>query len=378
MNATLFVTGMQRSGTTLVEKLLSSHPEISLLSQPFPKLFIEAKRAFLRRHPGPGDIYPLGDLFLESRYEPGDFARFLETFDLDDPTMLALFASMEGYSGQYTRIHRSAVEQLLSEISGQPFVPLLRLLYRRLAARPSASLVGGKEVICEEFLPALVAGGLGALVIVRDPRDVLASLNHGRGPEHGGRLKPTLLNLRNWRKSVAHVLALAGTPGFAWLRYEDLVDDPGTQLDVLTRAYGLRPFGGSPAASDLRDQEGRSWRGNSSHAVHVAVDNSSVGIFHDLLPSEVIDFAEAACWPELRWLGYRLRLESRDVPGRLREFHDPYPLERPELAGYLQAARTNEEIRRFELLREPESTATRPWFLLAGVHQRLQAAIPGA
>jgi Sulfotransferase family len=44
---TLFVTGMQRSGTTLLEKLLHAHPELSVLSQPFPLLFVEVKRAFL-------------------------------------------------------------------------------------------------------------------------------------------------------------------------------------------------------------------------------------------------------------------------------------------------------------------------------------------
>ena len=43
----LFVTGMERSGTTLLDRLLASQRHLSMLSQPFPLLFVETKRAFL-------------------------------------------------------------------------------------------------------------------------------------------------------------------------------------------------------------------------------------------------------------------------------------------------------------------------------------------
>ena len=68
----LFVTGAQRSGTTLLEKVLASQPGISMLSQPFPLLFVEVKRAFLRSL-GNDDPYPLGHLFRERRYTRGAF-----------------------------------------------------------------------------------------------------------------------------------------------------------------------------------------------------------------------------------------------------------------------------------------------------------------
>src|SRR5687767_15311816 len=98
----LFVTGMPRSGTTLAEKLLSQHPAISLLSQPFPFLFLNAKRAFLTTIDRGGDPYPLGDLFAET-YAVGDFTRHLLDRQIDAHTVNAVFAAMAGYSGQYTR-----------------------------------------------------------------------------------------------------------------------------------------------------------------------------------------------------------------------------------------------------------------------------------
>lgn len=45
----LLVTGMLRSGTTLLEKALNVHPDIKLCYQPFPELFINTKKAFLEK-----------------------------------------------------------------------------------------------------------------------------------------------------------------------------------------------------------------------------------------------------------------------------------------------------------------------------------------
>jgi hypothetical protein len=94
-----------------------------------------------------------------------------------------------------------------------------------------AAYVGGKETLWEEMLPFLLERGAAGVIILRDPRDVLASLNHGRGAEYGGRLKPTLFNIRNWRKSAAFALHLERHPRFLWLRYEDLVTRPREVLD---------------------------------------------------------------------------------------------------------------------------------------------------
>jgi hypothetical protein len=371
----LFVTGAQRSGTTLLEKLLSCHPEVSLLSQPFPYLFLEAKQAFLRSLGCPPARYPLGDLFLETRYEPGDFADFVADFVVEESRLLALFADMQGYSGQYTRLPPAAVEAAAVVLRGRPLGPLVRQLYRVLAPRPQAPITGGKEVLCEEFLSPLLAGGFSAALILRDPRDMIASLNHGRGPEHGGRLKPTLFNLRNWRKSVAHLLALAATPRCAWVRYEDLVVDARGCLAAVLQALDLELEQDLPSELVLSDGMGRTWAGNSSRGPRTAIDDASVGAFRDTLPPEVIRYVEAACWPEMRVLGYATELERRQIPGCLVDFVDPYPLERPELAGYLDPSRADEELRRFAMLDDPEDASSRPWFLLPGVHRRLSSGV---
>ena len=369
---TLLVTGMQRSGTTLLEKLLASHPEISVLSQPFPLLFVEAKRAFLREFLGESPAYPLGPLFGEERYTPADLVRFLAGWRLGPAEVREVFAAMEGFSGQYTRFAPAELETALADLAPGDLMDAVSHLYRALSGSPEARVHGGKETICEELLPFLLSRGCRGLVILRDPRDVLASLNHGQGREHGGRLKPTLYNLRNWRKSVAFALHLEPLPGFAWIRYEDLVAQSAEVLARLAAFLGVSPFEDDLFISGIRDKDGRLWAGNSSHGALHGVSASSVGAWREMLPPGVARFVEAACYPEMVRLGYPVSLAWDEVPGVLASFEDPYGLEREDLAEHAGAFALGQELRRVELLPGP---ASRPAFLFADAHDALRAAV---
>ncbi|HEX2122399.1 MAG TPA: sulfotransferase, partial [Thermoanaerobaculia bacterium] len=229
---TLFVTGTQRSGTTLLEKLLAAQPAVALLSQPFPLLFVEAKRAFLRSLGAGDERYPLGHLFRESRYEAEDFCSFLARWRVSRSELTAVFERMHDYSGQYTKFTREQLDEAFSRISDEDdFADVVARLVRSLAPRaPETRWFGSKETICEEFVPYLLGRGFRCAIIIRDPRDVVASLNHGRGQAFGGAIKPLWFNVRNWRKSVALALSLEGHPQFHWCRYEDLVHDPAGTL----------------------------------------------------------------------------------------------------------------------------------------------------
>ena len=333
--ASFFLTGMQRSGTTLLEKMIGAPPEISALSQPFPFLFLELKRAFLASLGHGDDPYPLGTLFREERYRTGDFEAFLARHTLEAETVRRVFRRMEGFSGQYTKVSGERLEAALRDFpEGEPAAGIAHL-YRALSDRPDARWFGGKETVCEELLPYLLDRGFSCAVIVRDVRDVLTSLNHGHGPRFGGRHKPTLFNVRSWRRSVRFALELDDAPGFGWLRYEDLVVDPEDSLATLAPKLGMPPglWAGEPR--EMTDAAGDRWPGNSSHGSQRGVSRSSVGRHEDLLPGEVRRFAEAACHRELLRLGYPVSIEPGEAETILREFREPYEIDRPGLMHYV-------------------------------------------
>ena len=349
----LFVTGMLRCGTTLVEKLLANHPEFSLLSQPFPFVFLDAKRRFLHSLGREGEAYPLGDLFLEAGYTNEDLARFLSRYRPTRDELLHTFRAMAGYSGQRTRFDAGRVASVLDRLEPGDFAATLEQLYRELGHRESARWFGGKENLCEEFVPYLLDRGAACVIVLRDPRDMLASLNHGRGEEFGGTLKPTLFNLRHWRKSVAFALHLQDHPNFAWMRYEDVAADPIAPLNDLAARLGVAPFTREMFAGGIRDQDGTLWHGNSSHAESRGLDASSVGAYRSVLPANVTAFAEAVCYPEMKVLGYEV------TPGvkagapheeAIDDFVEPYEVRKNLRATFADPERKREEHPRRDYL----------------------------
>lgn len=330
----IFITGMLRSGTTLLEKLFAQQEQVSMLPQPFPLLFVEAKRSFLRRLGYGDDPYPLGHLFREHRYTAEDFSRYLAQWRASREELAALFDRMAEYSGQLTRFDDERLEPALSSVADVcDFPDLVSGLLHRLAVRPDARWFGSKEVTCEELVPLFLHRGFRCLIIIRDPRDVVTSLNHGTGRNMGGEIRPTLFNIRAWRKSVAFALQCDTHPRFHWCRYEELVAHPeSTMRELATRlAIDIATFD----FDHLRDASGAEWSGNSSHRAHDGVTASSVGTFRELLPPAVSRFVEAACLPELQRLGYETTLTLADAVRALHDFREPYAITRGGMAGDL-------------------------------------------
>jgi hypothetical protein len=368
----LFVTGMPRCGTTLIEKLLSHHAAVSLLSQPFPFLFLDAKRAFLNTIGRGADAYPLGDLFLEAEYTPDDFRCHLRGRTIEPETVRSVFAAMEGYSGQYTKFDGATLDRVFARLPASDLASTVGALYAALSADPAAQLRGGKETGCEEFLPYLIERGARCLVIVRDPRDMLASLNHGQGPSFAGAVKPTLFNLRQWRKSVAFVMHLRQHPSFFWLRYEDLVADPVSVLNPVLTALGVSPYAADAFAEGIRTNDGSPWHGNSSYGDRHELDASSVGRYQAVLPPDVQRFTEALCYPELRYLGYDTRLRPADLRDVIAAFREPYPCVREDLRDrFADPRRIEEELERVRLLQDA-AASLQPYFLFDDVHRLLR------
>ena len=346
----LFVTGAPRTGTTLLDKLLSMHPRVTVHSQPLPLLYVRLKACYLEQsgHPLADDPYPLSDVFLANYYPPWEFAAFLRSTPIDPALCAEVLEEMVDYQGQYTRLREREV--FLKHYSARSLHECFSSYCAALSAR-DAEVIGAKESFCEEFIPYFLLHDVDVVQTIRDPRDSIASLSHGDAAAHSGSPRPLLFNVRQWRKSAAFALAHAGHRGFRLLRYEDLVSQPTEHVNQILLDVAVEPFGGGALETELRAPEGHVWRSNSSHRPTSRVSRRSVGSHWRLLSGEVRRFIEATCYYEMRALGYEPELRPEDIHGAIAQHTDETPLHRPYLASYRWSAeRAREEHRRIDAI----------------------------
>ncbi|MGH8735955.1 MAG: hypothetical protein ACREVC_01175 [Burkholderiales bacterium] len=372
MSRYCFITGFLRSGTTLVEKLVHALPGACIGPQPFPFLYYDAKRAFLRTRGIEDERYPLGHLFGEDRYRLADFEAYLAHHRVAREALAESFAGMQHYSGWKL----PAMASRAGHVGEGSFAEVYRALCDGLPAilgREGSDLRGAKEVFCEEFIPYFLCQGVSVILVLRDVRDVLASLKFGGGATYGDRGLPLLHIVRQWRKSVAFALEFSGTRGFHSVRYESLVASVRTELDQLALHLGS-PLAAAGAIDDLRDQDGRSWEGNSSFAPVRGVSRDPVGRFADKLPPSWVAAAEALCGPEMTAMGLVPSCGSgsaeEDVAEALARVAREIDVAGP---GASLAAEIDAERRRARLLAHGRAgeAEQRRWFIFPRAYQRL-------
>lgn len=345
MAGQIFVTGMLRSGTTLIQTLLTNHPALFVAYQPFHQLYVDGRRQFLEEH-GLQRALPLGDGMDSDPEERSAFAAWLQTRRFVGGEGARLAANAAGGKGGGA-----------SELAGRlpagegTFFEIRERLHRFLAAqfgRQHAALIGAKEVLCEEYLPALVACGIPSLIIMRDPRAVIASANNGRYLGMVGDRYPLLMLIRLWRKSCAYWLEYRNHPLVCTIRYEDLVQRPDAVLQEVAGWLGIAPFAEGMLRRPLLDHAGKVWKGNSSFGDKTGVDGSSRERWRDLLTQDEVRFIEACTRRELAALGYRpCSLPERDA---IRDFEEEVGNVRPSyLELYsLDRVRREQELRRWD------------------------------
>ena len=368
LNEHIFITGMPRSGTTLLDKVLSYHTEVTVHSQPLPLLFSEVKSLFLESI-GNAGVYPLSDMVHKNYYKPEQWFTFLHDFSVDADLYKRLSHSMSSFSGQYTRLDHPLA--YLKEFKAASVSEFVKSYLSELGN--TSKMVGLKETWSEEYLPYFLANGFKCILIIRDPRDVICSLNFGQGREYGGRVKPLLYNIRSWRKSVAFALAMSEESQIQIIRYEDLVSKPEEIIPQLFNFLAVESCDVEGLVSNVVDQSGKKWRSNSSHSQVNGISNSSIGRYKEYLTDEVIEFVEACCFHEMKYFSYDVEVGPDRISQVIEEYNSEEQIEREELVSYRwSASRRDEELKRIELIENVNFNAQ--YFIFKAAFDRLATA----
>jgi hypothetical protein len=314
----LFLTGMGRSGTTLLDKLLSSHSEIELLSQPFPLIYVQAKKNFFKEKKS-YKFYVLNDDSISREYPQSEIDNYLERYQTNINEIESLFQKMDNYSGQYTKRDKNVIDD--SPVNNG-FTGVLDKCLQFYSTDDNCNYLGMKETMCEEFIPYLCLKNYKCIIIIRDPRDVLASANYPKGVKHFGAKKPTLFILKSWRKSVEYVKLLKNNKNFHFLKYEDLVNEPYTELGKITDFLEIDSFKDGCFNYGIHDRDKNLWLANTSFDLAGSfISKESVGIYKNILNNDEVSYVEAICSHEMDWLQYT-RESNNDAADIIRRFED--------------------------------------------------------
>ncbi len=221
----IFITGHDRSGTTLLQRVCNSHPQI-LLTNEF-NVFIPLGRSFrayavhMLRHA----------LHINNRYRFNQQYRFLGNARFSNfPFTISYLITL--LKNHQQKIGVSDIERTMKTMN------------------PQAKIVGDKKTIYNSNLQILLKNeGLKGVVIYRDCRDVTGSFLQMARTVWA--TQPWIKNLRTadaiaqrWVKWIDLMEKYASD--LFIIRYENLVSDPEKELGALANDLGISSAGFHP------------------------------------------------------------------------------------------------------------------------------------
>jgi hypothetical protein len=304
-----FITGMFRSGTTLISRMFQSHPEIACASDPYAPLFKEFRNQYISNN--------LKDFVLDLESPHDDYYYYdskisffhelqATSFDMscENVDWAALLDKMANSSKPYSPLLFPYYNKLPGSTFKETLVNGIDLI-RQTYGDDKTKLVGFKEVWTNEFGIHIVRDvpNFKVVHIIRDPRAVCASNLVTSTPY------PMIFLLRQWRKACASALyqkkfSKHGKNVFI-LRYEDLISQPDIYIKKVCDFLKIEPHKNMYNPSTYLDGNNQQWLQNSSHRDPILGFNvGSINKWKEVLSDRQISMIESMCCGEMSLFEY--------------------------------------------------------------------------
>ena len=362
----VFVTGMFRSGTTLLARLLHSHPEVAFASDPFSELFKEFRNTVAEELcPGsPVDrAAPLDDYYFHA--EKQALMRRIQAVELNHHLGTLPPDDLRKKIAVRSKPFSPLLEPHLALLTGSTFAEwfaggfeAIRLAY----GSASTQQIGFKETWGGEFVPHVLRcwPAAKAVYLIRDPRAVAASKNVTEEKY------PWLFLARQWRKLATfgwiHSRNSPYQDRVRLVRFEDLIQYPEREIRALCDFLEVDFHENLVDPSRFVDGAGKPWKQNSSHFKESRSFNpKSLEKWREVLQPREIEFIEALCALEMSCFGYSTnQSEKSELAPSL--VLDPPSVAQTELAEWIrpnaklgsEVAELGLEFMRDRLLRSTE------------------------
>lgn len=323
----IFITGQPRSGTSLLCEIVGHYPKTASVSQPLPLFFHHLKSVYNQQQ-NHISYYPITPLFLEEKQNTKQWIKFLDSYKFLNNSLKELSVKNQAYSGTYS----STIYN--KDSNKKDFSSLL------------SQFAAIKEVFSEDFIPYFLSHESKTILIIRDPRDMIASLLQGR--QMGG-LRGFYYHLLLWRKSVAFALHYNDDSNFLAITLENLLNKLPKHLIEIENFLGSSLFPKNLFNGELSTSK---WKSNSNckQIIDKKIDNNSDR--RKLLSKNQIEFIETICFVEMKALGYKTKMKVDNLRKSIYSVTDPILFNKknfPPVWLWNKNAR-NQELQRLNLL----------------------------
>jgi len=320
----LFITGMIRSGTTLLERMLNSHSEIVSVSEPF-RPFYNLFYSIISQQAGidSQDYEPIGDFFADGLKINAFKILQNTTFDRDfpDDKRESLLQQIKGFLSKFSEKN---IVNNLECIKGKSFKDVLDNLMLHIIkyyANGNEKYIGTKEIWIMPFIPLLARTYPESrfIIIMRDPRGVIASKNSQKN-----RKNPWLYLARMWRE-LAILTWIYSNDKFLKERiyvisYEKMIKKPETHARKLCKFLNVEYDEAMIKPERFKWLDGSKWLQNSTFdKKETGFNTSSIDVWKRKLDRIEIEYIEKLCFCEMMLWGYRsyTRTTEYDLKGKL-------------------------------------------------------------
>lgn len=306
----IFVSGMFRSGTTFVARLLNQSDEISFASDPFFAVFKEFRNTLSKENVHKVDPHaPLEDYYFdESKL---DFFKTIQNTNfknvkIPDLEYLKKFTAESSFP--YSELLSKEIHKITADNYGDFLIQGEKLLRQTYGYK---RLTGFKEVWANEFTPhicSLFSKDAKVIHIIRDPRAILVSNFYSEGRY------PILFLARQWRKlaALAHFYTEEYENNII-VKYEDLILNPKETIEGICKFTGIRFDEKILNTEEITDGSNKKWRQNSTFDEKNSggFNKSSVSRWKEKIEDSDRLALEYLCYPEMTLLGYGDLLDEK-------------------------------------------------------------------
>jgi hypothetical protein len=270
----IFVTGWQRSGTTYIAKVLNSHPNITIVSDPFISLFKIIRSNFYLKNYNINyrKGRPIETCFPFNENVQKKLTENIASIKISKNDLREIGKEIKNSAKLWPEQHAPLLINSWGEVKPGKFYfvieQILNIIKKEYGNKNSV-VIGFKKPYCEHLIGPFIDGlrkDTICLHIIRDIRDSYLSRNSGMYFQKANEENYSILfTCRNWRKSVGfYIKNKKRKNNYFGFKFEDYLKNTNKINRKICEMLGLPYYSEMGMIKNFKDGLNKKWKTNSS------------------------------------------------------------------------------------------------------------------